>query len=103
MKAKIKTIDVTAYEWFDKVNGNSYFAGTITINFGMKGQQTINMPYQYGYGDHYRDMAFKALQENNIIPMQPDLTPHWRYYEDNNIIARHTKHTNCKKADLKRF
>ena len=33
---KVKTIDVQVKEWFDKVNGNSYFAGIITINFGMK-------------------------------------------------------------------
>lgn len=42
-KTKIKTIDVTALEWFDKANGNSYFAGTVTINFGMKSQREYTM------------------------------------------------------------
>jgi len=38
---KIKTIDVNVKEWFDKVNGNSYFAGTVSLNFGMKTQKII--------------------------------------------------------------
>ena len=33
---KTKTIDVNAKEWFDNKNGNSYFCGTITLNFGNK-------------------------------------------------------------------
>jgi len=103
MKTKIKTIDVTAYEWLDKVNGNSYFAGTVTVNFGMKTEKTFNMPYQYGYGSQYEYEAFKLLQENKLIPEQKNSVSAWVYYQDNNIIARHTKHENCKKAQLKRF
>jgi hypothetical protein len=38
---KIKTIDITALEWFDKVNGNSYFSATVTLNFGMKDQKIL--------------------------------------------------------------
>ena len=41
-----QTIDINAKEWFDKVNGNSYFCGTITINYGMKTEQTFLMPFQ---------------------------------------------------------
>ena len=32
----LKTIDIKTLVWFDKVNGNSYFAQTITLNFGME-------------------------------------------------------------------
>lgn len=103
MKTKIKTIDVTAYEWFDKVNGNSYFAGAVTVNYGMKTEKIFTMPLQYGYEDHYRYVAFELLQGKNVIPPQPTNTVYWRYYRDNNIIARHTKHEGCKKADLKKF
>ena len=31
---EIKTIDVCTKTWFDKVNGNTYFAQEITLNFG---------------------------------------------------------------------
>ena len=47
---KTKTIDIEAKEWFDKINGNSYFCGTITLNYLMDNQETFLMPFQYGYG-----------------------------------------------------
>ena len=101
MNEKIKTVDVTAFEWFDKVNGNSYFAGYVCINFGMDNQRTYTMPFQYGYGDHYRQMAFELLQNENEIPSQDGLTSDWRYYQEHNIIVRYVKHENCKKRELK--
>lgn len=97
---KIKTIDVTAFEWFDKVNGNSYFAGTVIINYGMKTEKTFEMPFQYGYGDQYQHEAFVLLQEQGIIPKLEDRISAWRYYQDNNIIVRNTKHENCLKREL---
>jgi len=101
MKTKIKTLDITAKEWFDKVNGNSYFSCTVTVNYGMKGEQTIKLPFQYGYGDLFRHKAFEALQDHKLIPGQNNTTAPWCYYDDNNIIARHTKYENCLKRDLK--
>ena len=97
---KIKTIDVNAKEWFDKVNGNSYFSAVVTINFGMKTEKQIKLPFQYGYGDHYRDMAFKALQENGFFNGVGERVSHWQHYRDNNIIARHSLQENCKKREL---
>ena len=55
---KIKTIDVQAKEWFDKVNGNSYFSANISINFGMPSQKNLFIPFQYGYGSQYEHEAF---------------------------------------------
>jgi hypothetical protein len=97
---RVKTIDVNAREWFDKANGNSYFSAIITINYGMKSAKIIKLPFQYGYGDHYRDMAFKALQEFGVISGVGERVSHWRYYQDHNIIARHYKQENCKKREL---
>jgi hypothetical protein len=99
MKTKIKTIDVNAKEWFDRVNGNSYFAGTVTINYGMKTQKSFAMPFQCGYGDQYRHEAFKQLQEKKFIPAQ-DNTSFWRYYDENGIISRHSIQVNCLKREL---
>jgi hypothetical protein len=64
---KTKTIDIQAKEWFDKVNGNSYFAGTITLNFGMKNEETFLMPFQYGYGSQYEQEAKAILTYSNKI------------------------------------
>ena len=62
-KIAVKTVDINAFQWFDKVNGNSYFAGTVCINYGMPTEKNIKMPFQYGYGDHYKDIAVKDLKE----------------------------------------
>ena len=101
---KIKTIDIIALEWFDRINGNSYFSGTISLNYGMKNQKEIYLPYQYGYGDHYIDMVNQELikqgyregkrHENGSYPAL------WRYCRENNIILRTTKHENRKKREL---
>ena len=100
-KSKIKTIDVNCLEWFDKINGNSYFAATVILNYQMKTEKRFILPYQYGYGDHYRHMAFKRLQNEGYIPK--DETSHWRYYDENNIIVRHSKRENCLKRELKQL
>ena len=100
---KIKTIDVNVKEWFDKVNGNSYFAGTVIVNYQMKSEKRFLLPFQYGYDDHYRDMAFKLLCDKGIIKGCDRNTIHWHYYRDNKIIARHSKEHNCLKRELTRL
>ena len=96
---KIKTIDVNAKEWFDRVNGNSYFAGTVTINYGMKSEKTLRMPFQYGYGDHYMDIANACLVESNYISPDYNMAL-WMYCRENNIILRNSKIENCKKREV---
>jgi len=98
----IKTIDVNCKEWFDKVNGNSYFAGTIVINYGRKDEKEIKIPFQYGYGDHYRDIAYKIIKkELNCFKKVDNLTSYWRAYDQYKIKARHNKKDNCLKRELK--
>jgi len=97
---KIKTIDIHALEWFDKTYGNSYFAATVTINYGMKNEKRIVLPFQYGYGDKYKDSALKALIDAKYIQAD-DRTVLWRYCEDHKIILRTSKQEGCKKRDLK--
>lgn len=100
---KIKTIDIQAKEWFDKVNGNSYFSANITINYGMKTQKTIFLPFQYGYGSHYQDVAGKELLKLKLVKQKLNSTYFslWRYCEDNKIILRTSKRENCLKRELK--
>jgi hypothetical protein len=95
----IKTLDINAREWFDKVNGNSYFAGEIVINYGMADEARRIMPFQYGYGDKYMQEAGYILHKNNIFTL-PDNMSLSRYCRDNNIILRNQKIKNCKKKDL---
>jgi len=100
---QIKTIDIQAKEWFDRTYGNSYFSANITINYGMKTQKTIFLPFQYGYGSHYQDMAGKELLKLKLVKQDPNSTYFslWRYCEDNKIILRTSKRENCLKRELK--
>lgn len=99
---KIKTIDVQAKEWFDKVNGNSYFGGIVTVNYGMKDAKQFNMPFQYGYGEQYISEANDLLREKGLIKTD-NRTALWRYCEDNKIILRTSKHKNQLKRDVIRY
>ena len=99
MENTIKTIDVNAKEWFDKANGNSYFSGTVTINFGMKTEKSILLPRQYGYGSQYIDEAKAVLTQGNFIS-SVHMQPLWQYCQDNNIVLRTSKQENCLKRDL---
>ena len=101
---KIKTIDVDANEWFDKVNGNSYFSAVITLNFATKSEKNIDIPFEYGYGDHYISVSNQYLIENKYIDGKRNengsYTPLWQYTRDNNIILRTNKKKNCLKREL---
>lgn len=98
---KIKTIDVNALEWFDQINGNSYFAGKITINYGMKTEKTYIMPFQYGYDSQYEYEAFKILEKegyfNNL-----NISHLWQVI-NHGVILRSNIKKGCLKKDLKKW
>lgn len=100
---QIKTLDVIAKEWFDRVNGNSYFSARITVNFGTKQEKTYYLGYQYGYGEHYRYEAFQHLQEIGVLDDVEEREQCYSYYLRKGIIARHTKHEKCLKRDVISF
>lgn len=92
---KILTLDINAKEWFDKINGNSYFSADIVVNYGMKDYLNIKLPFQYGYGDHYQYMAIEELQKQGLTDK--------KYLHDlinDGIIVRTNKQRNCRKKDL---
>ena len=95
-KTDVKTIDINAKEWFDKINGNSYFAANITLNYGMEDSKNIVLPFQYGYGDSYRYAAIKKLNELDIIPFKEPYD-----LREGNIIVRYNIQRNCKQRELK--
>jgi len=100
---QIKTIDIQAKEWFDRTYGNSYFSANITINYGMKTQKTIFLPFQYGYGSYYQESAGKELLKLKLVKKDANSTffSLWKYCEDNKIILRTSKRENCLKRELK--
>lgn len=94
-KADIKTIDITTKTWFDKVNGNTYFAQRITLNYGLSDELTVINPYQYGYSS-YEFEAFKCLKNELGIEFSNTQT-----LRDLNIILRSNTYKNCKLRELK--
>lgn len=99
----MKTIDITAKEWFDKVNGNSYFSAQITIDYSLPTQQTIYLPFQYGYGEQYTTEVFHTLKELNLIDSNTSGNSFWRYCQTNNIILRTNKIDKQLKRDVISF
>jgi hypothetical protein len=61
---EIKSMFIECREWFDKVNGNSYFSARIWVNGG----QVAILPFQYGYGDQFIYEAQKKLTELGYLP-----------------------------------
>jgi len=96
----IKTLDIQARTWFDKVNGNSYFAALVTINFGMPDEKTIKVPYQYGYGSQFETETLHQLQTDGLLPAGTIYNLS-QWCADNNIILRSSNQKDCKKSQVK--
>jgi hypothetical protein len=99
---KIKTIDINAKSWFDRVNGNSYFSGWVILNYGLKDEIRLKMPFEYGYGDYYIQRAFEVLKEAGYIQDYPGYRS-YTYCKDNNIILRNDIQRGCLKRDVVNF
>lgn len=57
-KQRVIKFEIHGARWFDKVNGNTYHSVSINI---LKTGKVIKVPFQYGYGDHYRQSALEIL------------------------------------------
>jgi hypothetical protein len=62
---KITSIVLIAREWFDRTYGNSYFSCDILLN----GNSVHKIEFEYGYGNHYEDVAFDWLMANGYLPI----------------------------------
>lgn len=95
MKKIFKTIDIQAQSWFDKVNGNSYFDCTVTVDYQLPTQRTFKIPFQYGYGSHYETKAMEVIK--NEFPAMP--ATFWEL-RDKGVIVRSNKREDCLKREL---
>jgi hypothetical protein len=96
----MKTLDIQALTWFDKVNGNSYFSALITLDYGTENEKTIKLPFQYGYGEQYEQETKAVLTEHNYISANYGQSL-YSYCKDNGIILRSSNRKNCLKRELK--
>jgi hypothetical protein len=65
---EIRSVFVECREWFDKINGNTYFSARIWINGG----QVAILPFQYGYGDQFIYEAQRKLIELGYLPKEKE-------------------------------
>ena len=95
-KAKIKrSLFIECREWFDKVNGNSYFSARIWVDGG----QVAILPFQYGYGDQFIYEAQKKLLELGYLPQNGKNRGLWSIAEAQGFDY-YTAKTNTKKAEM---
>lgn len=93
-------ITVIAREWFDKTYGNSYFTAVCYAD-----DKVLELPFQGGYGDHYKDMAFKAMEEAQMLPAPVERSKNgsealWQYCRRNNITLNTEKICVARKKDM---
>jgi len=67
MSHKIKFV-CQAVRWFDRVNGNTYHSVRVTRCSDGKTIVGLNAPYEYGYGDQYRNTALVEMGAAEWIP-----------------------------------
>jgi hypothetical protein len=98
IKTEIKrdSLTITAREWLDKVNGNSYFAALVTFN-----NKQIKVPFQYGYEDQYLQATAEQLQKDGILNNDVTIYNLGRYCRENNIEFNATIKRDCLKRDVK--
>lgn len=89
-------LTITAREWFDKANGNSYFAALVTFN-----DRQIKVPFQYGYGDSYLEATTRQLQNDGVLPNDQTIYGLPRYCRENNIDFHASIKRDCSKRDVK--
>ena len=92
----INSIRINAKEWFDKINGNSYFCGVITVN----NERNYLIPFQYGYGSQYEHEAKCILTEFNQVSTEYNKSLS-KYCKENNIQFQSNIIRNCLKRELK--
>lgn len=94
---EIRSMFIECREWFDKTYGNSYFSARIWIN----GKWKITLPFQYGYGDHFKSVAVRALVAEGFIPEQYENRPLWIIADEMRFDCYTSKANTTKKEMFK--
>lgn len=86
-RKKIRRIEIIGRRWFQRSYGNTYFTARILIN----DELAAELPKQYGYGDHYVDVATQWLEDNGYMPGRVhhengSAEPGWQYWRDNRNV-----------------
>ena len=92
-----RSLFIECREWFDKVNGNSYFSARIWVDGG----QVAILPFQYGYGDQFLYESQKKLLELGYIPQEEKNAGLWTIAQNLNFDFYSSKSNTIKKEMFK--
>lgn len=90
-----RSLFIEGREWYDKVNGNSYFSARIWVDGG----QVAILTFQYGYGDQYLYEAQRKLAELGYLPQKNEGRGLWSIAKELDFDFYSSK-SECKKADM---
>lgn len=96
----LKTVEIHAKEWFDKLNGNSYYSGKVFVNTGLKNAFSFTMQFDYGYGNYYIQKASELLRQHGIT--KQDIRD-FSLMSDLKIKVVSNKQEKCLKRDVKLY
>lgn len=98
----LKTVDIFNKEWRDKVNGNTYFASRVTLNYGFPDEKTLYAEFQYGDGYGMGDqVAFNLVKP--YLPEGCKETYFYQLRDKYQILTRRSTEKNCLQRDVKEW
>lgn len=59
----VEFVHIQARRWFQKSYGNTYFSLSVDVEINGKLIEVVNVPFQYGYGDHYDAVALEEFKK----------------------------------------
>ena len=98
----LKTVDIESKEWRDKVNGNTYFASRVILNYGMRNEKTLYIEFQYGDGNGMADQeAFKLVKP--YLPEGSKATAFYQARDEHHILTRRHTVSGCLQREVKEW
>lgn len=58
----VQCVHIQARRWFQKSYGNTYFSLQVDVEIAGKIVEVVNVPFEYGYGDHYDTVALEQFK-----------------------------------------
>jgi hypothetical protein len=91
----LKHVTVIGRRYFDR-SGNTYHSVTCIFDDGTE----LNIPYEYGYGDCYRQTAHELISQHYGESIVPKDAYSWMWYEQNGFVIDYQVTDVTRKKDL---
>ena len=79
------SLTIIGRRWFQKTYGNTSNTAQIIVD----GETLVTTPRQYGYGEHYLDIAADTLERMGLITRQQYANgghqPLWQWAQENGV------------------